>query len=239
MKTNRKKTQEIYYTREYILYTMTPSILDKLSTHHYATQIVVPSATSSSFCSSESNNSPRRRQKVVNFDSDTIQQYYIHLSRDEYSKSEIKNCWYTKSELKKRKKKDKKVLVRIESGHCKCKRNEPYRGLENRTEQGQRECKEQIHSCADAVMDEQEKQWEKGITDWERIAYCSRQVSIYCAIVASKRAIQDAKDAKKAYESMDRKEETELCDWHYSPKSIPIFTYSYGSSFLLSVHVVD
>ena len=105
----------------------------------------------------------------------------------------------------------KKVLSRMQndgltSSSSKCKKNENYRGLENRTEQGQKECNQQIHSCIDAVMDEQDKQWEEDIIDWERIADCSRQVSIYCSIVASKRAIQDAKDARKAYQSMTRKE---------------------------------
>jgi len=86
------------------------------------------------------------------------------------------------------------------------KKSAPYRGLENFRQESTEAVRAIIHSCVDAVMDEQETQWQTDSFDWDRFAQLSRRFSKSCVKKAIKTAKSDEKEARKAYKTMENLE---------------------------------
>ena len=154
---------------------------------------------------SASSTSKDEKRSKVRFTLGIVQEFPV-LGREEYTKAERENYFYTIEDRLEGYKKIKKVVKRMKSGK-KCKKSSPYRGLESQTIEGAEEINRRIFSCIDAVMDAQEKQWDDDIVDCERIARISRKLSKKSTSLALKRAKSDHKEAIKAYMSMEKEEE--------------------------------
>eukprot|EP00980_Cylindrotheca_fusiformis_P022656 scaffold9542_cov92-Cylindrotheca_fusiformis.AAC.3 len=136
---------------------------------------------------------------------ETVVRHFIP-SHETYSEEERHGCWYTNEEKRKHKKSHYRTAERMEMG-LKCKKECSYRGLEAWTTAGGKQANKLIHACIDAVMDEQDSQWELNCDDKERIAKASKSKSKKSVRIALKLARNDAKEAKKAVASMDKQEE--------------------------------
>ena len=73
------------------------------------------------------------------------------------------------------------------------------RGLETMSDDGRAAMEAAIYACIDAVIDEQEKQWEDECDDFYRLALISHEMSQQCVHEAIERAIEDEKEARKIY----------------------------------------
>lgn len=125
---------------------------------------------------------------------------YDILSLDDYTKKELKKCWYTEEDKEKMNKSHNKLVRRYETGK-RCKRNMTYRGLECWTDKGAAKLDEAISRTVDAVMDEQDAQWAAGVDNWNRISSLSRAVSKESRNKAREIAEEDRREARFAYET--------------------------------------
>jgi hypothetical protein len=122
------------------------------------------------------------------------------LSLDDYTQREMTKSWYSDEEKEKITEKHNTLVRRLELGK-KCKRKMTYRGLECWTEQGSVELDKSIARTVDAVMDEQDAQWTAGLDSWSEMAKVSRAVSKESRNRALELAEEDAREARKAYET--------------------------------------
>ena len=90
-------------------------------------------------------------------------------------------------------------VERFESQGGRYKRSSHIRGLEGMTTKGREYLEATILACIDAVMDEQEVQWDRDDDDYERLAKVSQDVSAHSKNVAIERDITDEKEARKIY----------------------------------------
>lgn len=125
---------------------------------------------------------------------------YFEIPRmDSYEESERDEIWYSSDELLKIKKNHQRSIKRMEEGG-KCSKDSTYRGLELWS-------MDRVHIYIDTVMDEQYRQWdtksETSFEDWEEIAVLCRPITEESTNFALKLAKKDAKEAQKAYRSID------------------------------------
>jgi hypothetical protein len=125
------------------------------------------------------------------------------LNREDYTLEEAGGSWFSAAEKVKMFLYHDKTVQRMESGK-RSKKNTSYRGLENFSKANASELEIIIHACVDAVMDEQENQWKLDISDWERFAAASREVSDESLALSFKMAEHDQRQARKAYKSMEK-----------------------------------
>jgi hypothetical protein len=123
----------------------------------------------------------------------TIRRHEI-ICLEEYTEDEIRNCWYSLEDKEKMKETHGKMVARFESGE----KGMTYRGLECWTTKGGRDLDLNISKCADAVMDEQDAQWNASIDDWERVAAASQEVTAGSAKRALAIGREDERDAIEA-----------------------------------------
>eukprot|EP00526_Cylindrotheca_closterium_P019735 CAMPEP_0113624898 /NCGR_PEP_ID=MMETSP0017_2-20120614/12849_1 /TAXON_ID=2856 /ORGANISM="Cylindrotheca closterium" /LENGTH=232 /DNA_ID=CAMNT_0000534971 /DNA_START=58 /DNA_END=756 /DNA_ORIENTATION=+ /assembly_acc=CAM_ASM_000147 len=140
------------------------------------------------------------QNKRVQFASHAYCQYTI--SRYEITLEEALKTWIFADEKAKMMSNYSLTAERMKSGK-KAKKNSSYRGLECFHESDADELRETIKSCVDAVLDEQEKQWDKDSTNWRKYAKVSKKTSKASVKLALKRAKEDEREAKKAYRRME------------------------------------
>ncbi|KAL3941540.1 MAG: hypothetical protein SGBAC_004124 [Bacillariaceae sp.] len=88
-------------------------------------------------------------------------------------------------------------------------RHSCYRGLEKLCRKNLAMVDSAVYACIDAVMDEQQRQWDESSTasaDWELYREASLEVSRHSEILAYKMAMCDEREARKAYVSMANRE---------------------------------
>jgi hypothetical protein len=131
----------------------------------------------------------------------TIRQHES-MCLEEYTKDEVRNSWYSLEDKKKMNEKHNKMVARFESGK-EAKKGTTYRGLECWTTKGGRAMDLNISKCTDAVMDEQDAQWNANIDDWERVAAASQEVTAGSAMRASAIGREYEREAIEARDSLE------------------------------------
>ena len=114
--------------------------------------------------------------RVVRFCS--TDRYVTTFGLCDYSKAEMKRCWYTEEEIEQAAEERKQVIKRMESGKPEKDSSMTYRGLENWTKEGGMKQNDTVLMCIDSVLDEQELQWALRKQDLDRIAAASQRISI-------------------------------------------------------------
>jgi hypothetical protein len=123
-------------------------------------------------------------------------------SLHDYSISEKDRCWYSGKELRKLSVTHKKNVRRLESGR-KCEKGCSYRGLESWTKEGELEMDKEVYGCIDAVLDEQQVQWQSRADDKDHIATLSRDISKRSIARAMHLAKGDEREARNVYMGME------------------------------------
>jgi hypothetical protein len=142
------------------------------------------------------------RERKIRF-APTIHNGIVQVcSLHDYSISEKKRCWYSGKELRKIRVRYKKNVRRLESGK-KCKKGSSYRGLESWTKEGVLELDKEVFACIDAVLDEQQVQWQSGADDNDHIATLSREISKRSIAQAMHLAKGDEREARNVYIDME------------------------------------
>eukprot|EP00526_Cylindrotheca_closterium_P015428 CAMPEP_0113613948 /NCGR_PEP_ID=MMETSP0017_2-20120614/6908_1 /TAXON_ID=2856 /ORGANISM="Cylindrotheca closterium" /LENGTH=252 /DNA_ID=CAMNT_0000523089 /DNA_START=13 /DNA_END=771 /DNA_ORIENTATION=- /assembly_acc=CAM_ASM_000147 len=126
-------------------------------------------------------------------------------SLEDYTEQEILDSWYTETELAKIAVRSYKEAHRFESGKT-SKSDSFHRGLEAITNKGEELSTTAISRCTDAVMDEQDAQWEVEIDDYDRLAVVSEEVSRFSVAVALEKARADEQEAQRIYKRMEKKQ---------------------------------
>ena len=130
---------------------------------------------------------PTRAKKSVAFDQNVTVHYSLHIN--DYSHEEKQACWQDSAEKKSTHEEISHVRHLIESDVLEQGKQQelPRRGIETRREQAQR--RHQMMMCVDAVIDEQELQWDEGFSDPEQIALMYKMSYYSSSVVARARAI--------------------------------------------------
>jgi hypothetical protein len=123
----------------------------------------------------------------------TVKKHLVESCRS-FSEKERSNCWYSTEEKTKRNSKVAKLVDRMNAGKPE-KRSRPYRGLYSRTDKGTADFNLQIARTLNAVLDEQDRQWEADVTEEVRIASICRNVTAVMAEQALHIAYQDELEA--------------------------------------------
>ena len=105
------------------------------------------------------------------------------LNIDDYTESEIEDSWWSEDEQRIQKEQRDKIVESIDKG-LKSRRGGSFRGLEKLVVEGYVEMTRRRHRCIDAVMDEQERQWNNLTSNLERIAEFSFVNSQKCVMEA-------------------------------------------------------
>lgn len=150
-----------------------------------------------------------------------LPQHYTVLeinSLEDYTEEEILNCWYTETELTKIAVRSYKDALRWESGKSK-KSHSAHRGLEVYTKEGAELIATNIEHHIDAVMDEQDAQWENETDDYDRLAVVSEQQSQFSVAYALEKAKEDAEEARKIYKRMAKRKSVKKSKRVSSPMS--------------------
>jgi hypothetical protein len=115
--------------------------------------------------------------------------------RKDFTDEEKRSCWYSKLEKEKMRYQCFKDAMRLEL--LDVKNPSCYRGIEAYTTGGRQSLTSSIYECVDAVMDEQEMQWERREENVDSIAAISQEISIYSINRAIIRAIEDSREARR------------------------------------------
>jgi len=160
----------------------------------------------SAHCGNDGGDGPpmSSRKSLVRFSKQQPQVQTI-VSREDYSASEVNACWYSPEEKSTMYEGYEKMVMRMEQGK-RPKKNTTYRGLENFSETNSAQLDEIVHACIDAVMDEQDRQWQEDVFDWNNFREISLEVSEQSAFLAYKMAEYDEREARKAYIAMAKEE---------------------------------
>ncbi|KAL3940888.1 MAG: hypothetical protein SGBAC_004654 [Bacillariaceae sp.] len=139
------------------------------------------------------------RSRRVHF-AEKVKEVFHVLSRRDYLKSELKQCFYTpddrcRIELERqygvrRLEKEQKKKLRMSSS---------LRGLETQTREGGRLSEKRVWAVVDSVLDEQDNQLECDAFDDDRIAAASQENSIESTLIALRAAIVDHQAAFSVY----------------------------------------
>lgn len=148
------------------------------------------------------NNGVRRR--CVSFAGD-VQQVGEVSSRSELSEFEFSDLWYTKEDFKAIKSAFQPTVMKM-AKNLPLSEDEEQRGLEYCTPRGSRSRKDNRYQAMDAVLDEQERQWEQDRKDTLYLAKLYRQSSAHCQTNAYLVAQKDAE-----YVEQIRNEEATNC----------------------------
>ncbi|CAJ1943405.1 unnamed protein product [Cylindrotheca closterium] len=125
------------------------------------------------------------------------------ISREDYTELEAHQSWLSREEMAKMTERQFKTAARMESGK-ESKRESTYRGLECLSAKGEAELNGVIQYCIDAVMDENDRQFDlfEKIQDSEMIALASMACSAESIQKAMRRGESDAREAKRCYRRM-------------------------------------
>lgn len=170
----------------------------------------------------------QQREKSVKFLPNVLVYRTTHIN--DFTEDEIRNTWYNDREMKVIVSECVKIIASMKG------QEEPYvstthclRGLECVTPEGQKR-RSSIRFCAiDAVLEEQDAQWERGEKDANRI---SDNYSIYSKpsqTQASLIGLEDEKEALNIYREGDS------CSLHTSPSMTTLKEMSVDDRFPVSM----
>jgi hypothetical protein len=145
----------------------------------------------------ESRNPERRMHFVI--DPSGLEEHYEGLSRSDYSKEETEACWYTPDERRHMNREQDMSIHCLEEGIF--RESTSFRGLEVQTAQLYVVSTLRRYGVIDAVMDEQENQWEQAghLIDWDRFAPVSVNASRESKSIALENAQKDRIEALNVY----------------------------------------
>jgi hypothetical protein len=135
--------------------------------------------------------SPNSKRSITISPFETI---YNALHINDYSDEEIASAWYNADELETIKKTDVINTLSMMKGGVKIPEANPFyssRGLESLTREGFTKRKANRENAWNAVLDEQDLQWDEDICDPQAIANAYSQLSRACQDAAVMKAIQD------------------------------------------------
>lgn len=152
------------------------------------------------------------RIRLVSFDKEARVMGHV-VTREEMSPDDIFNTWYTKDDFKEMKKQYLPIVKKL-AKKLPLDEGEEARGLEHKTPRGCKSRQNNRFQAMDAVLDEQERQWEMERKDADYIAQIYRQSSAHCQMNAYLLAQKDTefveqeKEAGGAMEKRDTSQES-------------------------------
>ena len=124
---------------------------------------------------------------------------------DDFTADEVASVWYSNNEFDRMKQEIKIMVNFMEIGTQLASNKESFRGLEHRTRKGawaKFHCKKIAYS---SVLDEQDIQWETGVSDCDAIALVYMEHSVICRDTALRLGRQDAVAAQQVHRLAPRK----------------------------------
>jgi hypothetical protein len=115
----------------------------------------------------------------------------------ELTEKDVETLWFSKEEFRLMKKSYAFIVRLIEGKQGREDDEMCSRGLETKTRLGARRRQQQIEGSVDAVLFEQEKQWEENIYSTRRLAEVYRQYTAQCSMTAYLVAQKDAQETEK------------------------------------------
>jgi hypothetical protein len=137
-------------------------------------------------------------KKRVSFHNDV--RVYPHIHINDLSRSEVANSWYNSEEISGIKSECQLTINLASKGELHKWSNLCFRGLEYRTPDGSQRRSANKFAAWDAVMDEQEIQYQNGVQDEDALAQLYIQASKHCQDAAHALAMED-------FETVSRLEE--------------------------------
>ena len=141
--------------------------------------------------------SRRRRKKSVTFSPSVLMYRTMHIKN--FTDEEIDNTWYNAEEMKSIVNECVKIIAFMDSTGAPSS-SECFRGLEFRTPQGQKKRTTHRFCAIDAVLREQDAQWEYEENDINQIRASYRAYSKPSRAEALRIGLEDAKEAMKIYQ---------------------------------------
>lgn len=127
---------------------------------------------------------------------------------DDMEESEVASIWYDSNEYAEIKSSYQLTIFMMEAGEKLNGDEHTSRGLEYRTQEGAWARYENKRDAYNAVLDEQDRQWERDQDDHEAISRIYLEHSAKCAEAAAARALQDQKEAREILGSIIPKKKT-------------------------------
>jgi hypothetical protein len=155
---------------------------------------------------------PGQRKRLVSFDADCISIVVGEVpSRSDLTEEDFKNIWYSKDDFKVMKKEYIPIVKKI-AKKLPLDDDEEPRGLEHKTPRGCKLRQQNRFQAMDAVLFEQERQWERDRKDDNYIAQIYRQSSAHCQmnayLIGQKDADAVAEDTAERQQLIEGNEET-------------------------------
>jgi hypothetical protein len=171
-----------------------------LKMRRVASFTVPPPLASSSQQQQNNTGQQRKRYRLVRFNSENICQVVGEVpSRSDLGEEDFQNIlWYTKDEFKAMKKDFIPIIKKLVKKLPLDDDEEEARGLEHKTPKGSKLRQQNRYQAMDAVLSEQERQWERGRSDDDYIAQIYRQSSAHCQMNAYLIGQRDAEAAAAA-----------------------------------------
>jgi hypothetical protein len=158
---------------------------------------IIMTSLSSSF-----KNEPERQSSAVIIREESNEVYFIdHIS--ELPDEEIDSVWWGPHEYDEIKAAYRKTLLLMESGEpLEPEEEHSSRGLEFKTQFGALARRTNKNKASNAVMDEQDRQWQEGSADYhdEEISRIYLKHSKKCAAAAAARGLDDQREAFEVFD---------------------------------------
>jgi hypothetical protein len=139
--------------------------------------------------------------KALRFD-DSMNRVHPIQHLNEIPESQIKETWYTAEEYGEIKAAYQLTIFMMEAGEELKSDEHTSRGLEYRTQEGAWARYENKRDAYNAVLDEQDRQWQRDADDHDEIARIYLQHSAKCAEAAARRAAGDEVEAREILKSI-------------------------------------
>jgi hypothetical protein len=141
---------------------------------------------------------PLKLEKHVSFD--TLTTVRLIRSRKDYTPHEILSSWYSEGEEKRIHASCLKQIMMLEKGIELRDKEYCSRGLEYHTKNGSRSRSLNRETAFQIVLDEQDRQFETGEPDFEKIAYMYHQASSSSQLWATLTGLRDWREAEAYYD---------------------------------------
>lgn len=141
------------------------------------------------------------QRKSLRFAEENNEVYEItHL--DDIPEEEVAQIWYDAQEYAEIKSAYQLTIFMMEAGETLDSEEHTSRGLEYRTQEGAWARYENKRDAYNAVLDEQDRQWQRDEDDYDEIARIYLEHSAKCAEAAAQRGKEDEKAAMKVLASI-------------------------------------
>lgn len=137
-------------------------------------------------------NKPNKR--IVTFYKDVTVREIVHI--DDISDKEKKSTWYTRHDVKRFRVKLYRDVLKLKNGATKDDKDLILRGLECRTEEGLKTRRKNICDSINAVLDEQDVQYESSCHNEEKIRKIYKEKTYRCELAAQRLGASDALEAR-------------------------------------------